>query len=89
MSFLLRCLSCYLDCFERFIRFLNKNAYTLTAMTGSNFCESAKDAFSLIFRNALRFSLVGGIGELFVVLGKLFIALATAVIGYVILIKFD
>jgi hypothetical protein len=58
-------------------------------MTGSNFCESAKDAFSWIYRNPLRFSRVGGIGELFVVLGKLFIALATAVIGYVILIKFD
>jgi hypothetical protein len=58
-------------------------------MTGSSFCESAKDAFSLIFRNALRFTLVGGIGELFVVLGKLFIALATAGIGYAILIKAD
>lgn len=27
IKFLLRCLSCYLACFERFIKFLNKNAY--------------------------------------------------------------
>ena len=29
----------------------SRNAYILTAVEGSNFCTSAKEAFSLILRN--------------------------------------
>ena len=35
-------------------RFLNKNAYIQIALLGKKFCFAAKDAFWLIFRNALR-----------------------------------
>jgi len=58
-------------------------------MTGSSFCGSAKDAFSLILRNAARFAIVGGIGEIFIALGRVFICLLTALLGYLIITNSD
>jgi len=37
----LKCLGCLIDCFERFIRFINRHAYIQIAMTGENFCKAA------------------------------------------------
>lgn len=51
---LLCCLKCFFWCLESFLQFLNKNAYIMCAVHGSNFCTSAKDAFNLLMRNFLR-----------------------------------
>jgi len=89
IKYTLACLQCYLACFERFIKFLNKNAYIQIALTGKNFCSSAKAAFFLILRNPLRFSIVGGIGSIFVLFGKVFIAAMTALAGFLVITKWD
>ena len=62
---LLSCLSCIVACFERFVEFLNRNAYIQIALTGKSFCPAAKDAFESIWSNATRYSLVSGMGEIF------------------------
>jgi len=85
VSGLVKCCRCYLDCFERFIRYLNRNAYTITAMTGNGFCSSAKDAFNLMIRDPVQFAIVSYIGDLFVCIGKIFITMLTAIIGYFII----
>ena len=36
------------------MRFVNRNAYIMCAIYGENFCASAKEAFSLLMRNAAR-----------------------------------
>ena len=36
------------------MRFVNRNAYIMCAVYGSNFCVSAKEAFSLLIRNVAR-----------------------------------
>ena len=41
---------CCFWCLEKFMKFINRNAYILTAINGTNFCKSAKDAFSIILR---------------------------------------
>jgi len=56
-------------CFERFIKFLNKNAYIQIALTGKNFCMAAKDAFWLIIRNPGKFGLVSTLGGIFILIG--------------------
>ncbi|XP_055896841.1 choline transporter-like protein 2 isoform X1 [Biomphalaria glabrata] len=53
-KFILICLKCCFWCLEKFMKFINKNAYILIAIRGKNFCISAKDAFFLIMRNSLR-----------------------------------
>lgn len=62
---ILDCLSCLVACFERFIEFLNKNAYIQIALTSKSFCPAAKDAFESIWSNTMRYSLVAGIGSIF------------------------
>ena len=39
---------CCLSCLERFLDFVNKNAYIQTAIEGTNFCTSASNAFQLL-----------------------------------------
>uniref|UniRef100_A0A8C9ZCU1 Choline transporter-like protein n=1 Tax=Sander lucioperca TaxID=283035 RepID=A0A8C9ZCU1_SANLU len=55
--FILCCLKCCLWCLEKFIKFINRNAYIMIAIYGKNFCVSAKNAFSLLMRNVVRFVL--------------------------------
>uniref|UniRef100_A0AAY4AXL5 Choline transporter-like protein n=1 Tax=Denticeps clupeoides TaxID=299321 RepID=A0AAY4AXL5_9TELE len=50
--FLLCCLKCCFWCLERFIRFINRNAYIMIAIYGTNFCTSAREAFYLVSRRA-------------------------------------
>merc|ERR1712096_164363 len=54
MQIVLKIVLCCIPCFEKCIKFLNKNAYIQIALLGKNFCSSAMEAFSLIARNFLR-----------------------------------
>ena len=38
---------CCLWCLEKFMRFINRNAYIVCAIKSTNFCSSAKTAFNL------------------------------------------
>jgi len=87
MRFVLCCLQCYVGCFERFIKFLNKNAYIQIALTGKSFCFAAKDGFMLVARNPLRFSVLNGIGSIFIWFGKCFIAAISTLVGFLIITK--
>jgi hypothetical protein len=73
-------------CFERCIKFLNKNAYIQIALLGKNFCKSAWNAFMLIVRNAGRIGALAGIGMIITLLGIMFIMVSTGVLGYFILL---
>lgn len=48
------CCKCCFWCLEKFLKFLNQNAYIMCAIHGKNFCASAKDAFMLLMRNIIR-----------------------------------
>jgi len=80
-----RSLRCCITCFEKFIKFLNKNAYIQCALLGKNFCKSAWNAFSLIMRNAGLVGLLAGIGFIVYILGVICITVTTGVCGYFIL----
>ncbi|KAM3134855.1 hypothetical protein pb186bvf_013024 [Paramecium bursaria] len=82
---LLNCLSCVMACFERFVRFLTYNTYIMIALTGKSFCPAAKEAFETIWANAMRFSLVNGIGAVFIAVGKFCITIVTLMIFYYVI----
>lgn len=82
---LLCCLSCCLACFQRFLEFLNKNAYIEIALFGYNFCTAAKTAFQLIVRNVLRMAAVSKVGDFLMFLGKVFVALACGLGSYMLM----
>ena len=84
-----KCLECYVNCFERFIKFLDKNAYIQIALMGDNFCVAAKNAFFLILENAIRFAMLGAIGDIFKIIGKMFITAVSAYLGFLLITHFD
>uniref|UniRef100_A0A4W3H2I9 Choline transporter-like protein n=1 Tax=Callorhinchus milii TaxID=7868 RepID=A0A4W3H2I9_CALMI len=72
-KFLLRCLKCCFWCLEKIIKFLNRNAYIMIAIYGSNFCVSAKNAFFLIMRNILRVAVLDKVTDFLLFLGKMLV----------------
>ena len=88
-KYLCCCISCLIECFKRFIEYLNKNAYINMAYTSENFCTSAKRVFFLLLDNAARFIALGSIGTVFTFLGKGVITLVSSYLGYLIITKFE
>lgn len=63
-------------CLENLLRFLSKNAYIMMAIHGTNFCTSARDAFSLLARNVVRVIVLDKITDFLLCMGKLAITLS-------------
>lgn len=74
---LLCCCQCCLWCFEKFVKFLNKNAYIQTAIFGTPFCRSAREAFSLIARNVGKIGSISYVSTIVLFVGKFFISCLT------------
>ncbi|XP_060561474.1 choline transporter-like protein 2 [Ruditapes philippinarum] len=81
-KFFMKCLKCCFWCLEKFIRFLNKNAYIMVAIHGKNFCVSAKKAFMLIFRNVVRVLVVDKVTDFLLLIGKLLVVGGVACASY-------
>ncbi|POM78333.1 Choline transporter-like protein, partial [Phytophthora palmivora] len=73
IKIIMKCLKCFLWCFERCLKFLNKNAFIVMAMKGQSFCPSMKDSFSLLLANAARVATVSIVARFLMILGKMFI----------------
>jgi len=76
------CCRCCLACCNRFIKYLNRNAYIQIALTSNNFCVSAINGFLLVLRNIVTFALTEGIGNLFVLLGIGLVSIGNTLVAY-------
>merc|ERR1711962_717594 len=79
---LLKCCKCCLWCLEKFMRFINRNAYIMCAVKSTNFCSSAKDAFNLLMRNLVRVVVLDSVVDFLLFLGKLVIVILTGCVSY-------
>jgi len=73
---------CCLWCLEKFMRFINRNAYIICAIRSTNFCSSAKQAFSLLMRNPARTLVLNSVVSWLLWLGKLAIVAGIGVLSY-------
>ncbi|XP_067829949.1 choline transporter-like protein 4 isoform X2 [Heptranchias perlo] len=80
--FLMCCLKCCFWCLEKFIKFLNRNAYIMIAVYGKNFCVSAKNAFKLLMRNVVRVVVLDKITDLLLFFGKLLVVGGVGVLAF-------
>ncbi|CAM9338575.1 unnamed protein product [Lampetra planeri] len=80
--FLLCCLKCCFWCLEKFIKFLNRNAYIMVAIYGKNFCTSAREAFFLLMRNVIRVAVLDQVTDFLLFLGKLLIVGVVGVFAF-------
>lgn len=78
---ILKCCQCCLWCFEKCLKFLNRNAYIEVAIYGYNFCKAAQKAFSLLTSNILRVAAINSVGTFVLFLGKVAVVTSTVFIG--------
>uniref|UniRef100_A0A8C3DN68 Choline transporter-like protein n=1 Tax=Corvus moneduloides TaxID=1196302 RepID=A0A8C3DN68_CORMO len=81
-KFLLSCLKCCFWCLEKFIKFLNRNAYIMIAVYGTNFCTSARNAFFLLMRNIIRVAVLDKVTDFLFFLGKLLIVGSVGILAF-------
>ena len=61
------------------MRFVNRNAYVVCAVSGQNFCSSASEAFSLLLRNAARVAVLDSVADFLLWIGQLVIVSAVGI----------
>ncbi|XP_032254355.1 choline transporter-like protein 4 [Phoca vitulina] len=76
------CFKCCLWCLEKFIKFLNRNAYIMIAIYGKNFCVSAKNAFMLLMRNIVRVVVLDKVTDLLLFFGKLLVVGGVGILSF-------
>nr|AKN21691.1 slc44a-2 [Schmidtea mediterranea] len=83
MEFILKCMKCCFWCLEKFIKFINKNAYIMIAIYGQNYCSAAQNVFNLLARNVIRVFVVDNVTDLVLFIGKLVIVGGFGVFSFV------
>ncbi|XP_012269196.2 choline transporter-like 2 [Athalia rosae] len=78
VTFLMKCMKCCFWALEKFLKFINRNAYIMCAIHGKGFCSSARNAFNLLMRNLLRVFVLDKITDWLLFLGKLLIMAGAA-----------
>lgn len=82
VSMVVCCAECLLACFERVVKFITKNAYVMTAMTGGPLISSAQKAFKLLLGD-VKVLTVDIISDVMIAIGKFAIMAFTVLMGYV------
>ncbi|RXG67089.1 Choline transporter-like protein 2 [Armadillidium vulgare] len=76
------CFRCCLWCLEKFLKFINRNAYIYSAIYGTNFCTSARKAFSLLMRNIIRVVVLDKVTDFLLLIGKLVVTGTMALLSF-------
>ncbi|XP_022661704.1 choline transporter-like protein 2 isoform X3 [Varroa destructor] len=76
------CCRCFCWCLENFLRFINRNAYIMTAIYGENFCASARRSFLLLMRNVVRVVVVDKVTDFLLLASKLVVVGITSGLAY-------
>lgn len=83
------CMHAFLACAHRVIKIVNKSGFVTVALKSQNFCVSCLEGFTLLLRNPMKFGILAVLGEFFIFLGKIFVGIITAFIGYLIITRTD
>ena len=82
----IKCILCFCKCcfwcLEKFIRFINRNAYIMTAVYGYNFCRGAKKSFTLLASNAARALVLDKVTDFILFLGKIIVVTIVSAVSF-------
>lgn len=82
-------LNAILTCTHRIIKVINKSGFICVALKSQYFCLSCLEGMTLILRNPIKFGMISIFGEIFVFVGKLFVASITSFVGYMVITQFS
>ena len=85
VGFMVKCAACFVACFERLVKFINKHAYIETVLRNLNFCAAAGKCVAVITSNFLRFGVLAGLSSLFLFLGNVLISCITTFLTHLML----
>jgi len=77
-----RAVGCCLECFKKFVKYINKNAYIDVCITSKNFCGAAKDVMEFFAGHGVEVLLMEGACTVFVFAGMVIIPGLNAYITY-------
>ena len=80
---LIKCCSCCLICLEKFMKYINSNAYTIIAIEGLSFCQSAQKSFLIVMENALRIIAINSVGDFMLFLSKISVTTTTLLLAVI------
>lgn len=80
--------SCCMCCLDKFLQFINKNAYIQTAIFGTGFYTSSVEAFYLIARNAMKVTAITYVSTAVSMVGRIFISVTAGGTAYFLLGKY-
>ena len=67
MQYIITCVQCLIECFERLMEYVSRMAYIVTACKGNMFCTAAWEAFGFLFRHMGQHAVVGYISTFLMV----------------------
>uniref|UniRef100_A0A646QCM2 Choline transporter-like protein n=1 Tax=Hemiscolopendra marginata TaxID=943146 RepID=A0A646QCM2_9MYRI len=76
------CFKCCFWCLEKFLKFINRNAYIMISVYGKNFCVSAKNAFFLLMRNIARVVVLDKVTDFLLFIGKMTVVAGVGVLSF-------
>ncbi|CAG0917812.1 unnamed protein product [Notodromas monacha] len=81
---LMCCCKCFFWCLEKFLRFVNRNAYVITAIHGKSFCPAARTAFFLLMRNLARVVVLDKVTDFLLFIGKMVVVGAVGLAAFAV-----
>ncbi|KAG9511377.1 CTL-like protein 1 [Fragariocoptes setiger] len=84
----LKCCHCCFYLLDKFMRYINNSALSVTAIEGTSYCLSARVAFETISSNLGRIATIETVGRLIIFLGKVIVTSVVIIVG-VQYIRFD
>ncbi|KAJ3360421.1 hypothetical protein HDU91_004600 [Kappamyces sp. JEL0680] len=87
LKYLVACLQCCMACVSVMVKFINRNAYIVIAVTGQPFFKSAGHATSLMLKNALRLVAVDFVSAFVLLLSKIIVAVIPSIAAYIYILK--
>jgi hypothetical protein len=78
VRFLLKCAKCCLWCFEKFLKWVNKCAFTVSQIYNQSWCRSVQIVSQILMGEVILTAIVNGIITFMMFLSKLAVALLTA-----------
>uniref|UniRef100_T1J1K1 Choline transporter-like protein n=1 Tax=Strigamia maritima TaxID=126957 RepID=T1J1K1_STRMM len=79
------CCWCCLHALEKFIRYMNHNAYTIVVWRRTNFCCSAKRAYDILSAHILEIAVLDKAGDCILFFGKCFVTIVVGIIGLLVM----
>lgn len=76
------CLQCVLKCFEKTIRFINKNAYIDIAIKSSSFCSACKNVAANLVQHGAKFAVLEGVSAMISQIGVALITCAGVFVAF-------